>query len=154
LAALVVLGGLLWYATGRQASETVAELPRPAAVQPTTGTVGLAPPDLTIGGVNLANQVNSSMGTLRSVLPTITDAASAQAALPKLRDAATQLNDVGNAATKLSPEGKSALAKLIAAAMPTINQMCDKVLATPGVGDIAKPTIDELRGKLDALSRA
>jgi hypothetical protein len=28
------------------------------------------------------------------------------------------------------------------------------VLATPGVGDIAKPTIDELRVKLDTLSRA
>lgn len=154
LAALVVLGGVLWYATGRQASENVAEAPRPAATQPATGTVGLAPPNLTIGGVNLANQVNSSMSTLRSVLPTITDATSAQAALPKLREAATQLNDVGDLATKLSPEGRSDLAKLIAAAMPTINQMCDKVLAAPGVGDIAKPTIDELRGKLDALSRA
>jgi hypothetical protein len=154
LAALVVLGGLAWYAIDRQAGERVAELPRPAATQPATGTVGMAPSDLTIGGVNLANQVNSSVGALRSVLPTITDAASAQAALPKLREATAQLNEVGNLATKLTPEGKSALAKLIAAATPTINQMCDKALATPGVGDIAKPAIDELRGKLDTLSRA
>jgi hypothetical protein len=154
LAALVVLGGLAWFATGRQTGETVAELPRPAATQPATGTVGMAPSDLTIGGVNLANQVNSSVGTLRSVLPTITDAASAQAALPKLREATTKLNEVSNLATKLTPEGKSALAKLIAVATPTINQMCDKVLATPEVGDIAKPAIDELRGKLDTLSRA
>jgi hypothetical protein len=154
LAALVVLGGLAWYALGRQAGETVAELPRPATTQPATGTVGMAPSDLTVGGVNLANRVNSSVGTLRSVLPTITDTASAQAALPKLREATTQLNEVSNLATKLSPEGKSTLAKLIAAATPTINQMCDKVLATPGVGDIAKPAIDELRGKLDTLSRA
>ena len=154
LGALVVLGGLAWYALERPARESVAELPRPAATQPATGTVGLAPSDLTIGGVNLANQVNSSVGTLRSVLPTITDAASAQAALPKLREATTQLNEVSNLAAKLSPEGKSTLVRLIAAAAPTINQMCDKVLATPGVGDIAKPAIDELRGKLDTLSRA
>ena len=154
LAALAVLGGLAWYALGRPAPETVAELPRPAATQPATGTVGLAASDLTIGGVNLANQVNSSVGALRSVLPTITDAASAQAALPKLREATAQLNEVGNLAAKLTPEGKSALAKLIAAATPTINQMCDKVLATPGVGDIAKPAIDELRARLDTLSRA
>ena len=145
---------LLWYALGRPGGETVAEMPRPAATQPATGTVGMAPSDLTIGGVNLANQVNSSIGTLRSVLPTITDAASAQAALPKLREATAQLNEVSNLAAKLTPEGKSALAKLIAAATPAINQMCDKVLATPGVGDIAKPAIDELRGKLDTLSRA
>ena len=154
LAALVVLGGLAWYAIGRQGNEKVAEAPRPATVQPaTTGTVGTAPVDLTIGGVNLANQVNTSVGTLRSLLPGITDVASAQAALPKLREATAQLNEVSNLSAKLSPEGKSALAKLIAAAKPAINQMCDKVLATPAVGDIAKPTIDELRGRLDALSR-
>ena len=151
---MAVLGGLAWYVFGPKTTETVAELPRPAATQPATGTVGLAPPDLTIGGVNLANQVNSSVGTLRSALPTIADAASAQAAISKLREATTQLNEVGNLATKLSPEGRSALAKLIAAATPTINQMCDKVLATPGVGDIAKPAIDELRVTLDTLSRA
>jgi hypothetical protein len=153
LAALVVLGGLAWYGLGRQ-NEKVAELPRPAATQPATGTVGMAPSDLTIGGVNLANQVDSSVGTLRSVLPTITDAASAEAALPKLRDATAQLNDVTSLATKLSPEGKSTLARMITAAMPAINQMCDKVLATPGAGDIAKPAITELRGRLDTLSRA
>jgi hypothetical protein len=154
LAGLAVLGGLLWYALGRPGGDTVAELPRPAATQPATGTVGMAPSDLTIGGVNLTNQVNSSVGTLRSVLPTITDAASAQAALPKLHEATAQLNEVSSLATKLTPEGKSALARLIATATPAINQMCDKVLATPGVGDIAKPAIDELRGKLDTLSRA
>jgi len=154
LAAVAVLGGLAWYAFGRQGGDTVAEMPRPAATQPATGTVGMAPSDITVGGVNLANQINSSVGALRSVLPTITDTASAQAALPKLREATAQLNEVSNLATKLTPEGKSALARLIAVATPTINQMCDKVLATPGVGGIAKPAIDELRGKLDALSRA
>ncbi len=154
LVGVAILGGLAWYTIGRPGRDTVAEMPRPAATQPATGTVGMAPSDMTVGGVNLANQVNSSVGTLRSVLPTITDTASAQAALPKLREAAAQLNEVSNLATKLTPEGKSTLAKLIAAATPTINQMCDKVLATPGVGDIAKPAIDELRGKLDTLSRA
>jgi hypothetical protein len=151
LVGLVVLGGLAWFALGRPGGQTVAE--RPATTQPATGTVGTAPSDLTIGGVNLANQVNSSVGALRSVLPTITDAASAQAALPKLREATAQLDEVSNLAAKLTPDGKSALAKLIAAATPTINQMCDKVLATPGVGGIAKPAIDELRGRLDTLSR-
>jgi Bacterial protein of unknown function (DUF937) len=151
LVGLVVLGGLAWFALGRPGGQTVAE--RPVTAQPAIGTVGMAPSDLTIGGVNLANQVNSSVGALSSVLPTIRDAASAQAALPKLREATAQLDEVNNLAAKLSPEGKSALAKLIAAATPTINQMCDKVLATPGVGGIAKPAIDELRGRLDTLSR-
>ena len=56
--------------------------------------------------------------------------------------------------SQLSPEGKSTLIKLIVAVTPAINQMCDKVLATPGAGAVAKPAIDELRGKLDTLARS
>jgi hypothetical protein len=149
LLGVAVLGGLAWYALGPP-RETVAELPGPAKVQP--ATVGVAPSDITIG--NLTSRVNSSVDSLKSVLPSMTDAASAQSALPKLQEATRQLNEIGNLASKLPPEGKSALAKLITTAMPTINEMCDKVLAMPGVGAVAKPTIDELRSKPDALSRA
>jgi hypothetical protein len=152
LVALIVLGGLAWYATQRQEQPTVAE--QPAATKAATGTVGMAPANLTVDGVNLANQFNSSIDTLKSTLPGITDAAAAQAALPKINEATAKLNDISARAEKLSPEARSALAKLIAAAMPAINQMCDKVIATPGVGDVAKPAIDDLRAKLDSLARA
>jgi len=154
LVAAVVLGGLAWFALGRSGEETVAQVSPPATTRTATGTVGLAPADLTVGGMNLANQINASVGSIRTVLPGITDAASAQDALPKIKEATARLNEVSSRATQLSPEGKSTLVKLIVAATPTINQMCDKVLATPGAGDIAKPAIDELRGKLDALARS
>ena len=153
LVAAVVLGGLAWFALGRTGEDTVAQVSPPATTRTAPGTVGLAPTDLTVGGMNLANQINASVGSIRALLPGITDAASAQAALPKLKEAVAQLNEVSSRATQLSPEGKSTLVKLIVVATPTINQMCDKVLATPGAGDIAKPAIDELRGKLDALTR-
>ena len=152
LAAAVVLGGLAWFVLGRSGEDAVAQLPPPTRTA--TGTVGAAPTDLTVGGVNLANQINASVGSIRTVLPGITDAASAEAALPKLKEATAKLNEVGSRAAQLSPEGRSALAKLIVAATPAINQMCDKVLATPGAGTIAKPAIDELRGRLDALARS
>jgi hypothetical protein len=151
LAAIVVLGGLAWYATNRRGTETIAELP--AATRTATGTVGTAPADLTVDGVNLANQVNSSINTLKSALPGITDVATAQAALPKINEAVAQLNDISARAGKLSPEGRSALAKLIIVVRPSINQMCDKVIATPGVGPVAKPAIDDLQAKLETLSR-
>ena len=152
LLALAVLGGLAWYAFGRPSGDTVTAM-APATIPPPAVTVGAAPTDLTVGGVNLANQVNSSMGALKSVLPGITDAATAQAALPKLRETTTQLNEIANLATNLNPERKNALAKLIAAAAPAVNQMCDKVLATPGVGDVARPAITELRHKIEMLSQ-
>jgi hypothetical protein len=150
LAALVVVAGLAWFALGRTGPETVAELP---ATRPATGTVGMAPAALTVDGVNLTNQVNSSINTLKAVLPTIADEADARAALPKINDAVAQLNDTAARATKLTPDARSALAKLVAAATPAINQMCDKVLAS-SAGAVAKPAIDELRAKLDALAKA
>ncbi len=155
--ALVALGGLAWYFFAGTDAHKVAELRPPPAAQPTRqviDTTGLATPNLTVSGVDLVAQINSSIGGLRTVLTGITDTASAQAAIPKIRDATAQLDEIATLSAKLAPEGKSALAKLIAAAMPTINQLCDKVLATPGVEGVAKPAIDALRGKLDTLARA
>jgi hypothetical protein len=153
LGALVVLAGLGWYATQRPGEHKVAEQPAAATTQGTTGTVGMAPADLTVDGVNLGGQVNSSINTLKAALPGITDTATAQAALPKINGAVAQLNDINARAAKLSPEGRSALAKLIAAVRPAINQMCDKVMATPGVGTVVKPAIDDLQARLDSLAR-
>jgi Bacterial protein of unknown function (DUF937) len=68
LAGLVVLGDLAWFALGRPARETVAE--RSVTTQPATGTVGMAPSDLTIGGVNLANQVSRNLECARHLIRT------------------------------------------------------------------------------------
>src|SRR6516225_4874721 len=170
LAALVLVAGLAWYAIERQGQQTVAEQPAPpratttqtattqtapaqtAPTQTAKGTVGMAPADLTVGGTNLANQFSSSINTLKSALSGITDAAGAQAALPKITEMTSQLNDISARAAKLSPEARSELAKLIVAATPAIEQICNKVLAVPGVGPVAKPAIDEFRAKLDALA--
>ncbi|MBR0820578.1 DUF937 domain-containing protein [Bradyrhizobium liaoningense] len=150
LVALVILGGLAIYALQRPTEQTVAQ--STTVTRPSAGTVGMAPADFTVDGVNLANQVNSSLGTLKAQLPTITDEASAQATLPKINDAIAQLDGITARAAKLSPESRRALAKLIVAAAPAINEMCNKISATPA-GTIAKPVIDNLRAKLDELAK-
>ncbi len=152
-ATVAVLAVLGWVFLGRQGTETVTDAQTTSMPAPASGTVGLAPPSVTVGGVNLASEINSSVDSLKSVLPTITDAASARAALPAIRQATSQLNEVSSLIAQLPPDGRSALVKVIAVAMPTINQMCDRALATPGVGDVAKPAIDQVKGQFDALSR-
>jgi hypothetical protein len=142
-AAVAVLAVLGWFVLGRPGTETVADAEKTATPAPASGTVGLAPP----------SEINSSVDSLKAVLPTITDAQSARAALPAIRQATSQLNEVSSLISRLPPDGRTALVKVIAVAMPTINQMCDKVLATPGVGDVAKPAIDQLKGQVDTLSR-
>ena len=165
LLALAVLAGLAWYLAARDTDEKVAEQtqppatqpappPRTAAAPPSDQTVGLGTPNLMVGGVNLTDQVNSSVAALRTTLTGITDATSAEAAVPKIRDAKAQLDRVSVLAEQLPPDGKRTLARLIAAAMPAINGMCDKILATPGAGNVARPAIDELRVRLNSLATA
>jgi hypothetical protein len=150
-AALALLAVVGWLFLGRQGTETVADAQKTPA--PASSTVGLAPSSVTVGGVNLANEINASVDSLKAVLPTMTDAQSARAALPAIQQATSQLNEVSSLISRLPPDGRTTLVKVIAVAMPTINQMCDKVLATPGVGDVAKPAIDKLKGQFDTLSR-
>jgi hypothetical protein len=151
LAAVVILAGVAWYALERRGPETVAE--QPADTQPARETVGMAPAQLTVDGVNLGNQLNTSINTLKSALPGMTDAAAARAALPKINEAIAQLNDLSARVDKLPPDGRSAFAKLIVLVTPTVKEMCDKVMATPGAGPVAKPAIDDLRAKMDSLSQ-
>ncbi len=150
IAALAVLG---WFFLGREGVETAADATKTPTTATASATVGMAPQSVTVSGVNLANRINSSVDSLKAVLPTITDAASARAALPTIREATSQLNEVSSLIGQLPSDSRTALVKVIAVATPTINQMCDKVLATPGVGDVAKPAIDQLKDQFVTLSR-
>lgn len=150
LAAALVLGGLGWHFLQRPYQDTVA---RDVPARTDTGTVGLAPAALTVDGVNLENQFNSSIDALKSALPGITDAAGAQAALPKINQVTAQLDDLGTRATKLSPEGRSALAKMMVGARPGLDQMVDKAMGIPGVASVARTAIDGLKAKMDLLAK-
>ena len=107
---------------------------------------------LNVGGIDLGKQVTDSIGSLRTTLGSITDAASAQAALPKLQAATAQIDRVSGMVGQLSDGQRKALAGLVTPAMPTVNQLFDRVLAIRGVAEVIKPTIDLLRTKLATLT--
>jgi hypothetical protein len=107
---------------------------------------------LTVGGLDLGRQVTDSITNLRTTLGGVTDAASAQAALPKLQEATRQLDKVRGLIGQLSVEQRKVLAGLVDPAMPRLNELFDRVLAVPGVSDVLKPTIDALRADLSALA--
>ena len=123
---------------------------RPAeqVVQPGVPTI----PSLTVGGLDLGKQVTDSITNLRTTLTGITDAASAQAALPKLREVTAQIDRVDGLLGQLSPEQRRVLAGVVNPLMPSLNQLFDKALAIPGVAELLKPTIDALRAKLTLLT--
>jgi len=108
--------------------------------------------NLMVGGVDVSKQVTDSIANLRNALGGVTDTASAEAALPKLRDITTQIDQVDELVGRMTPEQKKLLAGLVNPLMPTLNQLCDKVLAIPGVSEVLKPTIDLLKAKLALLT--
>ena len=107
---------------------------------------------LLVGGVDLGRQVTDGVNTLRTTLAGITDPASAQAALPRLRQATAQIDKVSGMAGQLSDVQRRALAGVTGPPVSTLNQLFDKVLAIPGVAEIIKPTIDTLRASLARLT--
>jgi hypothetical protein len=106
---------------------------------------------LMVGGLDIGKQVTDSIASLRTTLNGVTDAASAQAALPKLQEVTAQINKVDGMIGQLSPEQRKLLAGLVNPVMPTLNQLFDNVLAIPGVAELLKPAIDALKVKLAAL---
>jgi hypothetical protein len=52
----------------------------------------------------------------------------------------------------LSAEQRKTLANIVNPAMPAVNQLFDKVLAIPGVGEVLQPTINTVKEKLATLT--
>jgi len=135
----IAIAALLLYLLGR---------PTEPVVQQGVSTVQ----SLTVGGIDIGKQVTDSITSVRSTLNGITDAASAQAALPRLQTATSQIDKVSGMLAQLSDGQRKMLAGLVSPAMSTLNQLFDKALAIPGVAEIIKPTIDTLRAKLALLT--
>ena len=103
-------------------------------------------------GVDIGKQVANNIASVRTTLDGVTDVSSAQAALPKLKEATAQIDKTGGEVGQLSAEQRKLIAAVINPLMPTVNQLCDKVLAIPGVAEVLKPSVDTLKAKLTALT--
>lgn len=102
-------------------------------------------------GVDIGKQITNSIANLRTTLDGVSDVASAKAALPKVQEVAAQIEKTGGEVGQLSADQRKLVAGLINPLMPAFNQLCDKVLAVPGVAEVLKPSIDAVKAKLTTL---
>jgi hypothetical protein len=138
---LLVLAGLAWWLTS-QPSNRVAQ-------QPTTVTAQ----NLTVGGVNISSQVTAAINSMKSAIQGISDPSTAQAALPRLQQAAAQLDNVSGLAVQLPSTGRNALASRVASEIPALDRDFNTVLSRPEIAAVVGPEINGLRTKLNALAR-
>jgi Bacterial protein of unknown function (DUF937) len=150
LIGLLVLLALIWLAwhylfRGRMEEEAVAPTTPPA-------TVGEPAENLMVGDVNLGQEVTRAVEGATTALNDVTDAASAEAAVPRLTEINTNLDRLGGLAGQLPAEGKSALAALINGALPDLEALIARVSEIQGVGDVIRPAATALVDKLKAMA--
>jgi hypothetical protein len=141
---LIALALLGWWLLGSRGTN-VAEQTKPEATQTQASAA--------IDGVDLKASTQRAVDNVSTTLRDIKDEPSAQAAMSKLRNADAELDNVIRLSAQLPDAGKKAVGTVAATAVPATTQLFDKVLAIPGVKDVAKPQIDSLRAKLETLSK-
>lgn len=146
-AALVGFG---LYLSGHDSSQLAEHQPTPATQASTT--VGSRTPDIATAA-ELKSELSASVSAVRVAILGMTNAATANAALPQLRQAAARLDRLHTKVEELPPGARQGVANVLAPTAARLNQLFDKVLSSPEVAGVAKPTIDEVRSKLSALSR-
>ncbi len=144
LLALLVLLWLLSRLFGAAPEEVVTE-EAPAAVESAVSA-------LMVDGIDIGAGVQDTLTQLTSTLAGVTDAATAEAALPTLTEIDGSLGTVEFAAANLGDEGKSALQSLIMAVMPTIQAEADRILGDSALSGVLKPALDGVLAKLQALT--
>jgi hypothetical protein len=150
LIGLLVLLALLWlawhYLFRPQVEEPIAPTTAPApAPAPATE-------NLQVGDVDLGQEVTGVFESATGALNEVTDAASAEAALPRLNEIGENLDRLGGLVGQLPAEGKSALAALINGALPELEALIARVSEIPGVGDVIRPAANALVEKLKAMA--
>jgi Bacterial protein of unknown function (DUF937) len=132
----------------------VGPMPAPSTIQPASFQVLDNLRDIKVGDVDFGKRMADALNGMRGSLGTITDEASARAALAPLNSSTDEFNKISGLANQLSPEAKKSLASAIASIRPILDQLFDRALQVPGASALIKPTIDNIRTKLDTLTTA
>jgi len=99
---------------------------------------------------NLKLNLNNSFGDVTKAISEIADEASARAALPKLRELETQIEDLGWGA--MSAPQQSALSGVLQPLVEKLQRALETVYAIPGVRAILEPAVNALTSKFEAMS--
>jgi hypothetical protein len=149
-----VLGGLWWFFNQAPAvvppavkTPVVATPTVPEVTMPSVPAIPAIPAEALKLGTDLTGWFTSLTGSLGG----ITDAATAEAAIPKLKDAVSQLDSAKTVFDTLPAAGKSSILSIITSNLGGIKELIAKVTSIPGVGDLVKPYTDPIVNTLTAL---
>lgn len=131
----VVAGG--WYFL---AGSDVPEVPDVPAVE------------IMAGDTNIGEEFTGALDGFTTSLGTVTDAASAEAALPDLEGFGASLDNIGGLVDQLPEAAKGPFSGMIGGALEQVTPLIENVLGIEGVGAILGPVLNGVIEKLTALA--
>jgi hypothetical protein len=147
LLALGALGILLLRWMGGPASTTAS----PPVVTPPRTTTSVMPAPIVSTVSRLSTDLSSFFSKATDALSDIKDSATAEAAIPKIRDLDSTLDSLKTTYTNLTTTDQSTIASIVSPLRSKLQTVIDRVMAMPGVAEKLHPVIDPLVDKLNAF---
>jgi hypothetical protein len=147
IGALALLGLVLW----RFVSPAADSVPRRAQAVDATGT---APSAGTAGErvSTIKNEMTSIFKSTTEVMTGIKDSASAEAAIPQLRELSVQIDGVQKMFDDLPAGAKSTVNSFAKTSLATLQPLIDKAMAIPEVDEKLRDIVDPMLLKLKVLA--
>jgi hypothetical protein len=106
-----------------------------------------------VEALKVGENLTGLFGNLGKVLGTVTDEASARAAIPQLTDYAPMLESLQKSTVALPEAGRSTIVELVTQNMGSLQKVIDTVMAIPGVKEILGPTVTPMIETLSKLGK-
>jgi hypothetical protein len=106
-----------------------------------------------VEALKVGENLTGLFGNLGKVLGTVTDEASARAAIPQLTDYAPMLESLQKSTVALPEAGRSTIVELVTKNMGSLQKVIDTVMAIPGVKEILGPTVTPMIETLSKLGK-
>jgi hypothetical protein len=137
-----------------QATEEVTEEgtePAPGVAQEEVTEAQMAA--LVVGDVNVGEQVTGAVQNVEEALQGITDAQTAEAAVPQLNAVNTRLEELSTTVDQLPDDAKKVLADVLNERVAELKTLAADVTAQEGVGEVVNPALEQIIAKLEDWSQ-
>ena len=166
LLAIPLLGlAAWWYMSNSGQKKPANQMPAPTVQMPRTSrepagevievaekaTETLTLPEGVGDVVKIGKDLTGLFDTLGKTLGGVTDEATAQAAIPSLKDLIPTLDAIKAGTAALPDAGKATVKEAVGKGMGGLTAIVDKVMAIPGVGDILRPVVGPMLDVLKVL---
>jgi len=166
LLAIPLLGlAAWWYMSNSGQKKPANQMPAPSVQMPRTGrepagevievtekvTETLTLPEGVGDVVKIGKDLTGLFDTLGKTLGGVTDVATAEAAIPSLKDLIPTLDAIKAGTAALPDAGRATVKEAVGKGMGGLTEIVDKVMAIPGVGDILRPIVGPMLDVLKVL---